>query len=462
MPSAFAGPEFITEDFSGSGNWWLPDRPDHSVAGNLDYVHGEKFTLTVIGNLSSLATFADGPVTIYGSFQGKQITLFSCFQTQSNLSWATYGHAQETYASYGAFIGLQTLEGLDYKVNNITYRTMRTPSLLNGPQFNFIRNDDEIGMTLSVPRYQEIEIKSEAKLKLQCLTQFQSGNFSKKINLDSAWTIETTEYISIQAMFDKYVNPLVLLSTISNNAEDYLIGVEARSNNEPRQSFKIYNFVYSKNLDIERVRPHEQFFNLSNYDIFPDIANKWLCLYKLQRDAFNQFFANRYHSSPLGEDGFLRIIRAVENWEDAKLSTLRVGGDSEFSRLLKKLREIFSVEEINILGGLPTGRDVLVSKIISFCSNLPEPLEHVMSIWPNFISRTKETRNAITHSVPKKNAFKGLELAIATDLLELIFKVKVMLVLGVAEESIEKFLQNSQELRYIVSNIQNNLGFRSN
>ncbi len=462
MPSAFAGPEFENANLSGSGNWWLPDMPEHSVAGYLDYVHGEKFTLTVIGNLSSFASLNDGPVTIYGSFEGKQITLFSCFQTQSSLSWATYGHAQETYTCYGAFIGIHTVEGLNYEVNNITYRTMRTPSLMNGPQFSFVRNNFEIGMTLTVPKYQDIEIQSEARLKLQCLAQFQTGNFSKKISLDLPWTIETSEYISIQRMFDKYVNPLVLLSTMTNNAEDYLTGVEARDGTQPERSFKIYTFAFSKSSDIERIRPHEQFFNLSNYEIFPDIVNKWLVLYDLERDAFNQFFANRYHSSPLGEDGFLRIMRAIENWEDGKSNISKEVINPEFSRLLKKLRETFSLDEIDVLGGVPTGRDVLLSKLTSFSSNLPGPLDHVLSNWPNFLIRTKDTRNAITHSVPKKNAFKGIELALATNLLELIFKVKVMLKLGIPEESIERFLKHSQELLSISRNLETPLGFGSN
>lgn len=457
MSTAMTGPEISSSDFQGSGIWWLPDNPEHQVAGTLKYSHGDRFTLTLIGNLFALNTPQDDPIVLFGSFEGKQITLFNCFQTQSNLSWATYGHTQETYACFGAFIGLHEGRGLDFEVNNVTFRTLRTPSLLNGPNFEFDRTPHEIGMRLALPTYPEIHLNTKATLKLQCLPRFQTNNFSKKITLDLPWTIQSVAFRSIRTMLDEYVNPFVLLSTIINNTEDYLTRIESSVGEEKPNIFEIYIFEYERRIDFERTRPHEQFFNLSKFESFSDIINKWFEIYKTERDAFNQFFANRYHSSPLGEDEFLRIIRAVENWEDGQFGRKEHLKDSRFPMLLDKLREVFSSEEIEILGGLPPGRDVLASKLSHFCSELPELIAQAISAWPNFIERAKITRHSITHSVHKSKDFKAIELRLATTLLETIFKVKVMIQLGRTDQEITNFLQNSKEFRYLNTNIHNNL-----
>lgn len=96
----------MSDEFEVEGHWWLPDRPDHEVAGTLRFDLNEGARLSLIGALQTWLDLAESTTTngetevqitqslieeagiyprIHGrSSQGRLYTLFDCVQTHSS------------------------------------------------------------------------------------------------------------------------------------------------------------------------------------------------------------------------------------------------------------------------------------------------------------------------------------------------------------------------------------------
>ena len=111
----------MSEKFEFKGIWWLPDKPEEQISGTLRFVAAEGAVLELIGSFKDLQDMNKilEPEIILGiSSNGKNITLYKCFETKSTISFPGF----QTSSFYGnvVFVGVHFQKAEEIKFNNLS------------------------------------------------------------------------------------------------------------------------------------------------------------------------------------------------------------------------------------------------------------------------------------------------------------------------------------------------------
>ncbi|MFQ6054681.1 MAG: hypothetical protein ACE5J3_01700, partial [Methanosarcinales archaeon] len=77
------------EELEYNGIWWLPENPDNKISGTLKFHPVEGANLELIGSfkgLNDLNTFLQPNIILGITSNGKIITLYKCYESQSHMS----------------------------------------------------------------------------------------------------------------------------------------------------------------------------------------------------------------------------------------------------------------------------------------------------------------------------------------------------------------------------------------
>jgi hypothetical protein len=122
----------MIEKFVYKGIWCLPDKPNEQVSGTLRFTPDEGAILDLIGSfkdIKNMYKMLEPDIILGVSSNGKNITLYKCFETKSNFS--SSGFLTSSFYVNLVFIVAQFQKSEDIKFKSISVHYLHLDEWVN-------------------------------------------------------------------------------------------------------------------------------------------------------------------------------------------------------------------------------------------------------------------------------------------------------------------------------------------
>lgn len=152
------------EEFEYDGIWWLPENPDKKISGTLKFHPVEGANLELIGSfkgIEDLNTVLQPDIISGITSNGKIITLYKCYESQSHMSMP--GFLRSSFIASRVFLGyhFEKEEDIIFESLSLNYSHLEEWARITGFQFK-IENDSKNHLTKQEVRYsfpKKVEVK---------------------------------------------------------------------------------------------------------------------------------------------------------------------------------------------------------------------------------------------------------------------------------------------------------------
>ena len=460
----------IEEKYVKSGYFWLPERSDNKIPGILTIKDGGNIELEIIGSFDMSHTEFndfDNINRIVGNVENDgYVTLENCFYIEKSHSFGGIDKskiiAQQMYGGVAydkdekitfntllfsvdcidEWIGISGFTNnnyLDLKTTTINYTQPENIifQLDNGMQL-------EIYFTSRVPlgnRIKEIKITQKAyfKLKSEILKPFSDfRDIVYKITNFMCFAVDDT----------------VSIKDVSATS------IELQRKMDEGKFYDIPIYIYYSSRPYSEKIPnkswHQMLFTYGSIQSnAQDIFNNWLNAYDMLSPAIGLYFSTKTNSHKYLEGKFLALAQGLETYH-RRTSDEKLMDINEFDSLVVNIIKKCPVEQQKWLQGrLKHGNE------ISFSKRLQLIIESFKEKFGNrddrkrLIRKIVDTRNYFTHydeDLKDKAATKGDELWSICEIMEVIFQLHFLKVIGFNDKEIDNVIENNHPLKEKLKN----------
>lgn len=310
-----------------AGVWFLPEAPNKRVAGTLRFDQESGATLDLVGSLKDVVSFGQSfePLIVLGiTTKGKPITLYRCYETASNLSFATSTGTFITSRVTGMFVFVgahfQTEDALLFDALNARLTLLEQWVTLSGFTIEF----DESGRTAI--SYVPVESIGALDADDVRVTLGFSNTVPGMEMVQTKASIEQRAFFRIEAKQDRslerYLETLQLISTFLAIATDGTVqpislDVFSRANEEvlePGRKYKppiqlFYRLPNPVSPDL-RVLPVEMLFTYPQLmGELPRFLGNWVSKARLLEPIYDLYFGTLYNASMFLDQRFLALAK---------------------------------------------------------------------------------------------------------------------------------------------------------
>jgi len=460
----------MLEPFEYRGVWWLPDAPEHKVAGVLTFSQDD-VCLELIGLLprehpdpdpaTGVVTVPTGPVSrprILGlSTSGKILTLEDCMSTNWNFSFP--GMMTER------FLPRLILEGAHYGLDediiidelSIRYSQLDAWVSISGIQQSSTSEDADISFGVSFRPPDSIEVAiGDLRFEIAFSWQVKDAaplGTSFSIDQHAAFFLHFNQPLALEEAFD-YVyqlrnflalgvgRPVSTLTITGYRLPPSDAEPDPRTGREPHKTkldifYRLHDIPETKN-----VHPAQMLFTFADTrERLATLLGNWFAKQDLLRPVFDLYFGAIYNRHAYLEQRFLSLIQAIETYHrrtsnatelpvkehelwlsDVISSTAK----DHRERLSAKLKYSNELSLHNRLREISTLHPLITDKIIDR---------------PSFVHRVRVARNYLTHFDPslENQATKGIALYPLAVQLQALVEMCLLLEIGFEREEIDAF-----------------------
>lgn len=368
----------MTEEFEYKGYWWLPEKPEHTVAGVLKYIPNSKIVLELIGSFDvgkcSVEAFLDkkNESVIHGlTSDSKEITLFDCYPSGSINMSCPFPIIR--YNCQNIIIGKH--------LDNITQKSffkayIRVPELnfWSPPSSinNFFKFDDKDKIESTILSFRSgerisnnVKINNKTSLLIKDGINYNSDHYKPKLEQYTYLEIvkeedaDINEFFSDIVLFQHFLS-LATLKTIENSS---IILFDKTVFQELKDGEKLYHPI--KFLYIQDKKEESSLIKNSNYLFtyelisaeYPDVIKKWYedkgDIAPIRTHLIDSVKSNKMFSSI----DFLIVIQAIEGFwwrfrdvDYKQNNSISFKKQTDLKTIIEKLLEEFvSIQRINKL-----------------------------------------------------------------------------------------------------------------
>jgi len=463
----------LIEEFEYKGVWWLPDEPKKKISGTLRFSPSEGAVLDLIGSLKDIqdTTKTLEPEIILGiSSDGKNITLYKCFETKSSFSVPGF-QTSSFYASL-VFIGAHFQKSEDIKFKRISVHYLHLDEWVNISGFDIkqLWKEKEVIIKHKLPEPFQADISDNFKVSIDFWATWPSHSFVQK-----EATIKQKTVIKIETSGDKpfedYTKIMYHIQnflTLGIMESVYPLAIEGITEvNKKMIKDKVHYLpveIFYRLPDIPKapktLLPFVMLFTFKDIsDRFESFLRNWFKDADLLEPVYDLYFGTFYNPRMYLEHQFLSLIQAIESFHqriyggeyvsdedynkvyDTLVDAIPngIGGDlkerlkeylkygNEFS-LRKRLKEIFDKYQ-EILDGFTVDKNAFIIKVV-------------------------DTRNYQTHHDAdlKEHAARGEDLYRLIQKLKMLLETCLLTELGFSSGEIKTLF--SRNVRYQHESIQ--------
>ncbi|AFY74241.1 hypothetical protein Syn7502_02233 [Synechococcus sp. PCC 7502] len=414
------------------GYWWLPQFPDHKVAGTLTGIKTGDLKLSLLGKLQETSIdFGIKSVTyptILGIVHGKLVSLGSCYVIGSRVSFP--GFKTEILSVHIAFIGEHILNPEEAKLSKIILKFDYFDEWLCIPSIKTEHVvDDESGELLGYDFSYRTPKPINVDFEEFNISIFYGHNmmrtFPRNIELKQYGTISlhSHEGMTLREWNHKFIYPWQNFMTLATGELCHLQTLGILKENEIIDVF----FAKTKGDTSKNIKFFDMFFTMRDVkDKFCDFLKNWLSISSQFDSVCNLFFSTKYTSSLYVEDQFLPIVQALESYHRR---SEKFNHKKKFV-LKERLHDIFD-----------------------FVTEVVNPLVEDRN---EFIKTVVNTRNHNTHfnNKPEDQFFRGRDLFWATRILGYMLQACLLREIGFSNEETGSLFRRNQEYMYAERYIQ--------
>ena len=456
----------MIKEFEYKGIWWLPDNPEKRISGTLRFTPNEGAILDLIGSIEDIKNMNKTlePEIVLGiSSNGKNITLYKCFETKS--SFSSEGFQTSLFYANFVFIGVHFQKLEDIRFKSISVHCLHLDEWVNISGFDIkpLGEEKEIIIKYKLPESFQADIGDGLKILINIQATGPSRAFVQKeatIKQETEIKIETSEdksfedyrkiiyhiqnFLSLGVM--EPIHPLAITGLTEVNKEM----VEGKAHYPPVEIFYRLPDIPKASKTLLPVDMLFTFKDISNR--FESFLRTWFEKKDSLEPVYDLYFGTLYNPRMYLEHRFLSLVQAIESFHqrtcggeylsdedykvvyDALLAAIPEEVGSDFKNRLKEY--------------LKYGNEFSLRKRLKeFFDKYRKILDKFIEDEDAFIEKVVNTRNYQTHHDKelKERAASGEDLYRLTQKLKMCLEVCLLAELGFSLEEIKDlFSRNSR------------------
>lgn len=464
------------DKFEYSGYWWLPNHSEKAIAGTLKFDPMDGASLDLIGSFKDVqsinAVLEFG--LILGFANGKKVSLYRCFETNSHMS-LNAGMPVFLTSSFVVgvvFVGhhFEKEEDITFKSLSINYSHFEEWTRITGFKFILSTNNqnhlNEYQVTYSFPDKIETKI---GDINISFDYSFHDGGDRIK-----EYHLEQTTFLKIEPVsplhFNDYLNNICYhlqnFLSLGIGKAVYPLIVKGKNDNcktELEQGKVTYNdidiFYQIRNvLDTsKKLHPLDMFFCFGDIkDDFGAYLNNWFKKSELIQPVYDLYFATLYSPKMYLQYEFLALAQALEAYH-RRIYGGEYMSEQEYQQIYDGLTNaIPETTEVDFKATLKEKLKYLNE--FSLRRRIKETLEKLGDLVNVLITNTKNftddvvnTRNFLTHydKSLEKSEKRGQELYDLIERMKFVLEISFLVEMGLPPDKIKGLTSRNQRYKYL-------------
>ena len=454
----------IKEEWTKSGYFWLPQNADRKIPGTLSISDGGNLELEVVGLFDESIKALNGDEDlsrIIGHIEKDGlVTLENCFYKEKNIafggvarslvhvhkvisgialeknevvSFNTVSFSVEGINEWVAITGINVTFSSDYKTASIDYTPQEELiyNLSNGFKLHIL-----FGYTLpDFPNTNEARITQQTYFKLSTEESKDFSEFSEVIH-------------QITYLLGFAVDATVTISDVT--ATSNKIFMKFSDGKTRPKNIKLYypSLPFSeKEPKIDRYKMLFRFSDIRENAEY--VFNKWFSIFSIVRPSIGLYFSAVSGDHKYLDGKFLALAQGLETYH-RRTSNETVRDEAEYRSMVASLLWSCPKQDRKWLRGrLLYGNEI----------NLGQRVKRIIEPYKSYLGNSRQrtdiirgvvnTRNYFTHYSEEleKYAFKGTDLWMLCQKMEVVFQLHLLQQLGFEESEINRLLSNNYKLK---------------
>lgn len=328
------------ESFEYRGYWWLPESPEHKVAGTLKFEPSKSPELQLFGILGEdkYSKFPMSTEIILGvTMDSKPVTLFDCMERARPVSSSTLypiSQVQSVVIAGTVFINAALSARSEARF------TKMFVSFINLDEWSRIRGETWQANTATreinpYPKEATASLEDVA-ISIKHDFSFKGGLFKKTVEQKSGILIETATPTSFD-VFKEYIYTIQVFLSLGIGAATYPASIHGQMQHQDYPVSIHYPLAPSLLEASKAVMQHNMFFIFSDIvEVFERCLSNWFTKKEILEPVYNLYHYTL--SSPLTpiEQEFLNIAQAIEAYH-RRLYGGKYVTDEEYSIIYEHL-----------------------------------------------------------------------------------------------------------------------------
>ena len=451
----------MIEELEIKGLWWLPEKSNLKLPGILTFSPYKGFFLEVQGSFKEIGEmhkFLTPDIILGFSHQGKNITLYKCFETSHK------GHFPEIPESIFSvnvgFIGVHFTQLSEIKFKKVSVRYNYLDEWLNISGFNITNNPKEKSAEIryKLPAPVEVNLKNGLKILLEVKASMPSISVVQKeacIKQETFFTLEfpkETTFEDAHKFIYIFQNLLSLLTSeivypikILGNSENAVKIIEDKKFYEPIEI--IYQLSLSHVKSKKSVYPFDMLYPyISIKNKAETIFNNWLEKTQILRPVYDLYFGTIYSGDMYLEFQFLSLIMALEVYHRRMIRNEDIPSKEHEERIKQILNNTPDKYRDWLKEKLKYSNEPSLRKRIKEIYDILKNIGYVTDLIPkkkDFVDKVVNTRNYFVHydQSLKDKALKGAELYWLIQKLKILVEICLLKEIGFLDTEIDNIFQ---------------------
>lgn len=453
------------------GFWWLPENPNLRLPGTLTFSPYKGFSLEVQGSfeeISEMNKFLTPDIILGFSRQGKNITLYKCFETSYKGHFP--GILESIFSVNVGFIGVHFKQLSEIKFKKVSVKYNCLDEWLNISGFDITPKPEEksVQIKYKLPRPIEIDLRNGLKIILEIRAKLPSISIVQKeacIKQESVLTFEFPENIRFEDVH-KYIyifqNLLSLLTSevvypikIFGNSEKVVKSIQDKKLYEPIEII----YQLSSSLFNKGKRPIHPFDMLCPYVSIQNkaeaIFNNWLEKVEILEPVFNLYFGTIYSGEMYLEFQFLSLVMALEVYHRRMIKNEDISSAEHEERIKQILSNTPDKYRDWLREKLKYSNEPNLRKRIKEIYNKLKNIGYVNDLIPkkkDFVDNVVNTRNYFVHydRSLKDKSLKGTELYWLIQKLKVLVEICLLKEICFFDTEIDNIFQQNRKYKSLI------------
>ncbi len=459
----------MIEKFEYKGIWWLPDKPEEQISGTLRFAAAEGAVLELIGSFKDLQDMNKilEPEIILGiSSNGKNITLYKCFETKSTISFPGF----QTSSFYGnvVFVGVHFQKAEEIKFNNLSIHYLHLDEWINTSGFDikYLREENEIIIKYKLPEPFQATISDELKILINFRSEGSTFSYFQKeatIKQTTEIEVETPEakpfedYIKIMYQIQNFltlgitepVYPLAIDGITEENREMI-------NDKNPYPRVEIFYTLPDIPQSPKTLHPSDMLFTFEDISSrFDSFLRNWFEKVDLLEPVYDLYFGTLYNPRMYSEQKFLSLVQAIESFHQRTHGGEYLSVEEYkpvYDTLVNAIPDWVSSDlKCRLMEYLKYGREFSLRKRLKEIIYIyQDNIDRFIGNKNAFIENVVDTRNYQTHHDEdlKERAASGEELYRLTQKLKVLLEVCLLRELGFSSDEIKGLFSRNGRYQY--------------
>jgi hypothetical protein len=449
----------MRQDFTYSGQWFLPSNPDRISAGTLKFNHNKEGSLDLIEGLTgSVKKNTDVDIILGTTTTGKLVTLYKCYE--NHWTFNSEGKIATRWSVLFIILGghFQSKEDLTFSSAAASFHNLDEWLAFSGFKIKEWRQKHKLQVNFNLPKNMPFEIDERVMGFFNFTMQPPSIGLIYDINLkqESQLLVQVKKNeLEFMALLD-YATLFQDFLTLGTYEASFPLSIQMKKQLKDETSgkpyFEVYDLYYVTSVSASSGRQKILWEFLFNFqDIkrnHKKILKKWFENCKAIEPVLKLLLDTFYQPGSFNENKFLNITQALETFH-RRTRKNTVLTEKQHRKRIDDIKKSIPRKHSQFMDGrlMHSNEPSLHQRLEALFKEFnTKTFSKIVSDQNLLIKQTKDSRNYYTHYDAKmeKKRLKDSELYYLTEKLKVILICAILKETNLSSDLIEVLLERNQ------------------